>query len=201
MKTGILIIFGLSIAYSIYLRYLKKSNPDLLNTISKKLHWSSQILPPLILLMFFTTYGPGLLFVAGVIWIVGVISFISLLIKLINYKKNKRVVLRPIMAVLIAGIHFALVTYSVKIAEQETLEIAQNIEKECNLNMECPASIENWKDLKFKNGSTKVGNVIKYPVTYRTSGSKFTLHLHKSLDMGKNYSSGVKEALKVTSTF
>ena len=194
----ILIIFGLLIVYSVYLRYLKKHNPDLIKTISKKLHWPMQLLPPLFIFSLITTNGPGLWFSMAALIFVILFSGISLFHKLITYKKNKIFLLRPVLSILFVSVVFGLANYSLGIAEKQAHDLAETFQMECKVNKICPKYIQNWKEIEAnKTYVNKVGRFIKYPVTYSYLNDRFSLYLHQSLDLGKMYTGGITRPINI----
>ena len=167
---------------------------------SKLVHWSSQIVPPLLCIFIFSTHGPGMWFLLGIPLFCLLISVISLSIKLFNYKKNKIYIVRPLLTIFIALLLFSIATTSYNIAKIETIEIAKKIEEECKLKSICPKNIKDWHSVSnFGDYKTKVGGFITYPLFYTYKEKEFSLYLYQSLDMGDTYTGGVN--LDLNSSF
>ncbi len=160
--------------------------------LKKLFHWASQILPPLSLVLVFSTHGPGFWFLLGVPLLCLFISFITLAIKICNFEKNKQFITRPILTLSITCGLLILAFHSYRIATKEADEIFKNIDTQCKLNKKCPSQIEQWEELEAgKRYRKKVGVFITYPLTYYNSEDKFSLYLYQSLDLGKNYEGGI----------
>ncbi len=162
------------------------------NNWNQLLHWTSQIIPPLSLMVLFSRHGPGFWFLIGIPILCLLISSITLAIKLCNFKKNKRFLIRPILTISISSVLFIIASYSYNVATAEADEIFKIIDAQCKLNNACPLQIKGWKELEAgKRYRTKVGGYITYPLTYYNSENKFSLYLYQSLDLGKYYEGGI----------
>ena len=159
---------------------------------NQRLHWIRQIVPPLSLLMAFSTHGPGFWFLIGIPVLCLLISLITLIIRLCNFKKNKKLIIRPILTISISSVLFIIASYSYSIATSEADEIFKSIDAQCKLNNVCPRQIEGWEELEAgKSYRKKVGGFIRYPLTYYNYENKFSLYLHQFSDLGKNYDGGI----------
>ncbi|GAA3935395.1 hypothetical protein [Litoribacillus peritrichatus] len=158
----------------------------------KKLgHWLAQIIPPLLLLGFFSRSGPGFWFLLGIPALCFLISVISLVIKLFNLKKNRSRIVRPGLVLIIFSGLFSAANYSYQVAVEEADEIFHSFNEDCRLNSECPLRPDGWEEVEaHRRYRLQVGGEIKYPLTYTYHGDHFSLYLHQSVDMGKHYEGG-----------
>jgi hypothetical protein len=77
-------------------------NSDIDNKITFGVkHWLYQIIPPLLMLgiLFSTDSGTALVFLAGTLIIPTLISAISIIVKLLKFKKRKYFLVRPLLTI------------------------------------------------------------------------------------------------------
>ncbi len=151
-------------------------------------HWLKQILPPLTLLLFLSKNGISLTFLSGVSLIFLLISIISISIKLFNFSKHKKHLLRPALTSIIAiGINLHS-QHSYNIAKDEFYLIARKIESYCDNNTRCPDKMQGWEKLKKGMQYKKlIGGSITYPVIYTPHDKTFELYMKRFTDLGLIY--------------
>jgi len=157
------------------------------------IHWAGQIIPPLTLVMVFSTHGPGYWFLLSIPLFCVFISLITLMIRLLDLKKNKRIILRPILTIFISGSLFSLAIHSYSVAETQADEIYEHISSQCKNHQACVNALDRWEEVEAnKTYRIKVGNFVTYPLTCYIIENGFRLYLYQSLDLGKSYEGNQK---------
>jgi hypothetical protein len=66
-----------------------------------KKHWLFQVIPPLLMLGVFviTTNGTSLVFLVGLLLLPVLVSFVSIIVRLISFKKKKYFLVRPVLTI------------------------------------------------------------------------------------------------------
>lgn len=151
-------------------------------------HWTSQILPPMLLLLTFNSYGPALWFFLTIPVVCAFVSIVLLPFKLIHLKQHQRYLLRSTLTIAISSTLIGIAFWSYSIAERQFESTARIIEVLCRVQDACPASLPEWQKVREGVYQSKVGTFITYPITYYRKGDHaFSLHLYQSLDMGRHY--------------
>jgi len=161
----------------------------------RNLAW--QILPPLLLLWPASTRNGPTLYIAGVLFlIVSVFSVISILIHPLRENNERIKLVRPILSVTICALAFLHTHLSLHPARIYVNELSKHIQKQCNRQSQCPASIPGWpsKSGHYSSAST-YGSYVKWPILYHSNGSEFELRLYIALDIGESSTGGVQKAL------
>lgn len=151
-------------------------------------HWTSQILPPMLLLLVFSSYGPALWFLLTIPVVCAFFSIVFLPFKLIRLKQHRRYLLRPVLTITITAAMIGIANWSYSIAERQFESTARIIEALCKVQVECPTSLPGWQMTREGIYRSKVGTFITYPITYYYEGGrKFGLRLYQSLGMERYY--------------
>lgn len=151
-------------------------------------HWTSQILPPMLLLLVFSSYGPALWFLLTIPVVCAFFSIVFLPFKLIRLKQHRRYLLRPVLTITITAAMIGIANWSYSIAERQFESTARIIEVLCKVQDECPTSLPGWQMTREGIYRSKVGTFITYPITYYYEGGrKFGLRLYQSLGMERYY--------------
>ena len=154
----------------------------------------AQIIPPLVLLLVLNAQGPGLWFIMGLPALCGLISLLSIIIKLFQFKKNKQRLIRPLLTVLIFVLIFSVAQLSYKHAHSLAQSQAQILLLSCQ--PACPKSINGWQQ-KDEVSRSVLGDLISYPVFYRNKGNGFELELFQSNSFGDVFSGQAGGELRV----
>lgn len=180
------------------------------NQMNKLVFWILQIFPPLFLLILVWTpidigsmflWGPA--FFSVLVSIINIISYptskgpITLTGKKTKNKDIKQLV-RPVLTTAIVIISLYSVTMSLNIAKKYAMEIANQIQNDCNQNSACPKHIEGWQ---IRNDTFKsdivYGGLAKYRILYRPNGTEFEIIVRRSIDGFFKIEGGKGKTLKI----
>lgn len=151
-------------------------------------HWTSQVLPPMLLLLTFNSYGPALWFLLTIPVVCALVCIVLLPFKLIRLQQHRRYLLRPVLTITITVAIIGIANWSYSIAERQFESTARVIEVVCKVQDACPASLPEWRKVTEGVYRSTVGTYITYPITYYPKGGRgFALHLYQSLGMGRHY--------------
>lgn len=137
-----------------------------------------------------TRNGTSLVFISGILLLPVLVSLISIIAKLIFFKKRKYYLLRPglTIAIFILMIFIAKWTYQAALEQAE--QAAMEIHRHCNEQQSCPAIPAGWQ----KNGNsvrkTDLGPWLKYIAIYHADGDRFSIRLYQGPDLGDVISGG-----------
>jgi len=100
-------------------------------------------------------------------------------------KKNKdlRRLVRPVLTIVTVIIALYSVNMSFKLAQKYAMEVANQIQKDCNQNSACPEHIEGWQ-IRSDAFSRDIvyGGLAKYRILYETNGKEFKILVRRSID-------------------
>lgn len=172
----------------------KKSN----GTLGMK-HWLFQIIPPsLMLCVFFaTTSGTSLVFIVGFLILPVIVSLISIIAKLIFYKKRKHFLIRPVLTIAIFILILTIANWTYKIALDHTINEARIIHQQCNENIACPENPVGWQIDGSRIRKNDLGFWLKYTASYYYNKGSFNIRLYRGPDLGDNITGGVNLPFKV----
>ncbi len=162
-------------------------------------HWLFQITPPsLMLCVFFTTTnGTSLVFIAGFLVLPVIVSLISIIAKLIFYKKRKYYLARPLLTIAMFVLVLVVANWTYQTALDQTIGEARNIHQQCKDNGACPENPVGWQ----KDGSwvrkDELGFWLKYIASYHYANESFDIRLYRGPDLGDIISGGVNRPFKV----
>ncbi len=115
----------------------------------------------------------------------------------IKNKDLKRLV-RPVLTIVTVIIALYSVSMSFKLAQKYAMEIANQIQKDCNQNSACPEYIEGWQ-IRSDAFSRDIvyGGLAKYRILYRTNGKEFEMRVRRSIDRFFVIEGGKGKTLKI----
>lgn len=163
-------------------------------------HWLFQILPPLSILciLFLTDNGTSLVFLAGIFIIPFLISIFSVIAKLIQFKKKKYFLVRPLLTIVFFFFIFVIAHWTYKVALKETISAAKIIHEECNQNLICPENPVGWNVDDSSVKRNKFGFWFKYTAIYSYQPKSFKIHIYRGPDTGVDINGGVEIPFNVT---
>jgi hypothetical protein len=156
-------------------------------------HWLFQTVPPLLMLtiLVFTKNGSSLVFLAGFFILPVLISFISILVKLIRFKKRKYFLLRPILTIAIFMLILFVAHWTYNTAKDQAVEAAKIIHEECNKNLICPTHPDDWEVEDTRITRNDFGFWFKYVAFYTYDPVKLKIRLYRGPDIGMDITGGV----------
>jgi hypothetical protein len=176
-----------------------KSSDDSNEALGIK-HWLYQVIPPLSMLgvLFATNKGTGLIYFAGILLFPALISFFSVIIKLIFFKKKKYFLIRPCLTIVIFGLVFAIAQWPYDIALEDAISSAKIIHQQCNDDLVCPERPEGWEVDDSRIRRNDLGSWFKYSASYQYNENNFDINVYKMPDLGGNITGGVDVPFEVT---
>ena len=162
-------------------------------------HWLYQIVPPLLMLcvLFSTSSGTSLVFLAGIFIIPVLVSLISIIAKLIFFKKRKHYLVRPLLTIAIFILIFIIANWTYKIALDQTIDEARLIHQQCNDNFACPENPAGWQKDGSRIRKNDLGFWLKYSAAYYYNKDSFNIRVYQGPDLGDNIGGGVNLPFKV----
>lgn len=111
-----------------------------INELPGAKHWLYQLIPPLLMLaiLFTTNKGPALVFLAGIFIIPVLFSLISIIAKLIYFKKKKYFLPRPVLTIAIFILILSIAHWTYSVALEQAISTANIIHEQCNQDISCP---------------------------------------------------------------
>ena len=156
-------------------------------------HWLFQIIPPsLMLCVFFTTTsGTSLVFIAGFLVLPVLVSLISIIAKLIFFRKRKYYLIRPILTIAVFILILIIANWTYKIALDHTINEARMIHQQCNENIACPENPVGWQIDGSRIRKNDLGFWLKYTASYNYNKGSFNIRLYRGPDLGDNIAGGI----------
>jgi hypothetical protein len=167
-------------------------------TIGTK-HWLYQVIPPVLMLciLFTTDKGASLVFIAGIFVLPVLVSFISIIVKLIFFKKRKYYLVRPILTIAMFIQIIIIANWAYDVAREQAIEEAKIIQQQCNENLVCPNNPDGWIVDDSRLRKNDLGHWLKYTATYYYKPDSFNIRVYKGPDLGDNITGGVHIPFKV----
>ncbi len=141
-------------------------------------------------ILFVTRSGSSLVFLAGIFIIPVFISLISIIAKLIFFKKRKYYIVRPILTVAVFLLILITAHWTYKVAREEAIDVAKIIHQQCNKALSCPKYPAGW----IVNGSrikrNDLGYWLKYSASYYYKPECFYIRVYQGPDLGDNITGG-----------
>ncbi len=159
-------------------------------------HWLFQILPPISVLFFLSENGPALSHMIGLWGLFASISFVSIIMKLYNFKKKKKYLPRPVLTCLVLFVLVILALTSYNTALNRAQVEARQIAEMCKHQGRCPIELPGWEKSSRNTLNKKAGHWFKYPLIYRYSDQTFYIDIIQGTDLGDRISGGVGKELK-----
>lgn len=168
-------------------------------TLGKK-HWLLQVIPPMSMLglLMATTSGTSLVFLAGFLILPVLFSLISIVAKLIRFKKRKHHLVRPLLVIAMFILIIHIANWSYEIALEQTINEARIIHDQCNENMTCPENPVGWQVDNSMLRKDDLGFWLKYTALYYYDKAGFNMRVYHGPDTGDNIAGGVNIPFKVT---
>jgi len=162
-------------------------------------HWLYQVVPPLLMLgiLFTTTRGAALIFLAGIFVFPVFISIISIIAKLIFYRKQKYFLVRPLLTIAMYILIIILTNWTYQIALTQTVQEAELIHHQCNKNLTCPEIPTGWKLKGSRVIRNDFGYWVKYTSSYYHDKGSFNIRVYQGRDLGNKISGGINLPLTV----
>lgn len=156
-------------------------------------HWLLQVIPPSLMLSVFftTTRGTSLVFIAGFLVLPVVISLISIIARLIFFRKRKYYLIRPILTIAVFILIFIIANWTYKIALDQTINEAGIIHQQCNENLACPENPVGWQIDGSRIRKNDLGFWLKYSASYYYNKGSFNIRVYQGPDLGDNIAGGV----------
>ena len=156
-------------------------------------HWLLQTVPPLLMLsvLLATASGPSLVFIAGFLILPVLISLISIIAKLIFFRKRKYHLVRPVLTIAVFILIFYIAHWTYQIALDQTIEEAKIIQQQCNRDGACPDNPAGWQGDASRIRKSDLGLWLKYTAFYYRNGDSFSIRLYQGPDLGDVLNGGV----------
>ena len=162
-------------------------------------HWLFQVIPPLTILipMFNTRNGPGLVFLIGFFIIPVLISLISILFKLVAFKERKYFLVRPVLMIVLFLGALSVANWSYTVALEQAEEAAAQLHQQCQADGVCPTNPEGWEVDGKRISRRDLGGIYKYPASYYYDPYYFDIRVYQGPDIGDVITGGVDTPLRV----
>jgi hypothetical protein len=142
-------------------------------------------------ILFLTRNGSSLVFLAGLFVLPVLISFFSILFKLIKFNKKKYYLVRPILTIAIFFLIIAIAQWTYKVALDEIIYETKIIHDECNLYSICPKNPNGWDVDKNTIRRNNFGIWIYYTAIYGYDESNLKIRVYRGPDIGEVITGGV----------
>lgn len=162
-------------------------------------HWFLQTIPPFLMLslLFLTDKGTALVFLAGLFIIPVLISFLSIIFKLINLKKRKYYLLRPILTIVSFILMIMIANWTYYTARDQAIAEANTILELCNTHMLCPQQPPGWQTDGRWIQKNDLGTWFSYSASYYYKPESFEIRLYQGPDLGDIITGGINTPLEV----
>ena len=174
-------------------------NEDSANQRPGRRHWLLQVLPPLTILvpMLSTRNGPGLVFLIGIFVIPVLVSLISIVFKLVTFRKRKYFLLRPVLMVLLFVGAMWITQWSYSVALEQAEDAAAQLQRQCQSDGVCPPSPDGWNVDGKRISRRDLGAFYKYSASYYYDANHFDIRVYQGPDLGDVITGGVDAPLRV----
>lgn len=162
-------------------------------------HWLFQIVPPLSMLgiLLATEHGSALVFLAGIFIIPVLVSIISIIAKLIFFKKRKYYLIRPCLTIVIFILILTIAQWTYNIALEQAISSAEIIHKQCNENRQCPEHPDGWNVEDSRISRNNFGVWLKYSASYYYNEHDFNIRVYHGPDLGDHIIGGLDTQFRV----
>lgn len=162
-------------------------------------HWLLQVVPPLLMLgiFFATTNGTSLVFLAGFLLVPVLVSAISIVAKLIFFKKRKYHLVRPLLTLAVFGLILYLANLTYASALEQAIAAGRQIHEQCGRDSACPDNPAGWQARGGRVGRNDFGAWLKYNASYHAEDESFHIDLYRGPDTGDRISGGIGLPLDV----
>jgi hypothetical protein len=97
-------------------------------------HWLFQVIPPLLML------GVFVLLLLPVL-----VSFVSIIVRLISFKRKKYFLVRPVLTISMFILVVVIANWTYQVALDQTVSEAEAVHRLCNENSSCPEKPVGWR--------------------------------------------------------
>ena len=162
-------------------------------------HWLLQVIPPLTILvpMLSTRNGPGLVFLIGIFVIPFLISLVSIIFKLVTFRKRKYFLLRPALMVVLFVAAMSVTQWSYSVALKQAEDAAMQLQRQCQTDRVCPTNPAGWNVDGKRISRRDLGAFYKYPASYYYQQEYFDIRVYQGPDLGDVITGGVDVPVKV----
>lgn len=175
------------------------TSPDAADELPGLKHWLLQVVPPCLILvpMFSTRNGAGLVFLVGFFVIPVLISLISIVFKLFRFRKRKYDLLRPVLMVVLFFGALSATQWSYEVALEQAEDAAVLLQKQCQSEGTCPASPAGWTVDGRRISRKDLGGFYKYTASYYYDPYFFDIRVYQGPDLGDVITGGVDSPVTV----
>lgn len=155
-------------------------------------HWLLQIIPPSLMLgvLFSTTRGTSLVFIAGFLALPVLISLISIIVKLTSFRRRKYFLVRPLLTIAVFILIFVIADRTYHSALEQAVDEAREIHRHCNETGLCPEHPAGWQRNGSRLSKSDFGVWFTYVASYSSREDLFELRLYRGPDTGDVISGG-----------
>ena len=164
-----------------------------------KRHWLLQAIPPslILLTLFSTRSGTALVFIVGFFVIPVLVSLVSILFKLLDFRNRKFFLVRPVLTIVFFFMVIAIAQISYSTALEQATEAATILHEQCNTNGVCPAQPEGWIVNERRISRRDLGGLYKYTASYYYEPYSFSIRVYQGPDLGEVIRGGVGVPFRV----
>ena len=144
-----------------------------------------------------TDKGTALVFIAGIFIFPVLFSIISIIAKLIFFKKKKYYLIRPLLTIAIFILILAIANWTYDSARTQAINAARKIHEHCNAHQLCPTNPLGWEVDGKRIKKNDLGSGLKYPASYQYDPNGFTIRVYQGPDMGDIITGGIDTPFKV----
>lgn len=131
------------------------------------------------------------MFIVGFLTPLVLVSLISIIIKLIFFKKRKYYLVRPLLTITMFILILVIANWTYEIALEHTIEEARVIHQQCNENLACPENPAGWLTDGSRIRKGDLGFWLKYSASYFYNKESFNIRVYQGPDIGDVISGGV----------
>ena len=144
-----------------------------------------------------TDKGTALIYIAGIFIIPVLVSLISIIAKLIYFKKRKYYLIRPCLTIVMFFLILTIANWTYNIALEQATSTAKIIHEQCNENKHCPEHPDGWVVDGSVIRKNDFGSWLKYPASYYYNEHSFNIRVYQGPDLGENIIGGVNVPFEV----
>jgi len=162
-------------------------------------HWLFQVIPPLLMfgVLLTTRNGTSLVFVAGFLLLPVLVSLISIIARLIFFKRKKYYLVRPLLTIAVFVLILWFANWMYQLALEQSVDAASAIHQQCNEESVCPENPAGWQKEKSGVSRKDFGFWLKYIAMYQSNKEGFSIRVYQGPDIGDTITGGVNLPFKV----
>lgn len=156
-------------------------------------HWLYQFAPPLIMVspLVWTSSGTSLVYLVGLLLLPVLISLVSIVVKLIRFRKKKYFLVRPLLTIVLFVLVLVIAGWTYRIARDQAIEEARIIHLQCNQESSCPKNPGGWQAQDSRIFRSDLGFWLKYTASYQYEEKGFVIRVYRGPDLGDIISGGI----------